>query len=549
MAQFNENLELLNAKGITVKLTNNLAEMIAGGNGTYGIVKLYNVADDNNDAAKANILMDGSQATISIGGQTLDGNLSVINGSGKNRIVLNGSEGDIRAGGNNVDGDLYLFRSNGNNDSLTEATLHLNGQDASITMGNNGTNGDIFLKSTNGKNRVRLLGSGGNLWLGGNGQDGDIVLFRSTGDNETLDKATIHLNGGGGDLAMGGNGVNGDITLKKSDNKNTVRLKGDANFWLGGNGVDGDIVLFRTTGDNKTLSKATVHIDGQSGDMILGGNEVNGDITLKSDKKKDRVRLLGSQGNLWLGGNGADGDLVMFRANGDNKTLSKATVHIDGEIGDLSLGSNGVNGDIKLKSKTNKDRIRLLGSEGNLWLGGNGADGDIVLFKSNGDNKTLADGTIHLNGESGNIRCNDVIIPGADFAEDFDIESKTAETLEPGTVMVLGKDGKLHESNQAFDRKVVGVVSGAGKYNVGITLDRQLNSENRKPIALSGKVMCKIDANYGSIEVGDLITTSPRKGYAMKAEDPFKAFGAVIGKALADFPTGDGMLPILVALQ
>jgi hypothetical protein len=35
----------------------------------------------------------------------------------------------------------------------------------------------------------------------------------------------------------------------------------------------------------------------------------------------------------------------------------------------------------------------------------------------------------------------------------------------------------------------------------------------------------------------------------MKATDPYKSFGAVIGKALADFPQGDGLLPILVALQ
>ena len=61
--------------------------------------------------------------------------------------------------------------------------------------------------------------------------------------------------------------------------------------------------------------------------------------------------------------------------------------------------------------------------------------------------------------------------------------------------------------------------------------------------------MCKVDASYGSIEVGGLITTSPRKGYAMKADDPYRSFGAVIGKALADFPNGHGMLPILVALQ
>ena len=42
------------------------------------------------------------------------------------------------------------------------------------------------------------------------------------------------------------------------------------------------------------------------------------------------------------------------------------------------------------------------------------------------------------------------------------------------------------------------------------------------------KVYCEIDGTHSPIEMGDLLTTSTQKGYAMKAEDPFKAFGAVI---------------------
>ncbi len=64
-----------------------------------------------------------------------------------------------------------------------------------------------------------------------------------------------------------------------------------------------------------------------------------------------------------------------------------------------------------------------------------------------------------------------------------------------------------------------------------------------------GKVYCKVDAQYGAIEIGDLLTTSPTPGYAMKANDPLRAFGAVIGKALSTLPEGTGMIPILVTLQ
>jgi len=69
------------------------------------------------------------------------------------------------------------------------------------------------------------------------------------------------------------------------------------------------------------------------------------------------------------------------------------------------------------------------------------------------------------------------------------------------------------------------------------------------PIALMGKVYCKVDAQFAAIAVGDLLTTSPTAGHAMKADDPAKAFGAVIGKALRPLDAGLGLIPILIALQ
>ena len=101
-----------------------------------------------------------------------------------------------------------------------------------------------------------------------------------------------------------------------------------------------------------------------------------------------------------------------------------------------------------------------------------------------------------------------------------------------------------------YDKRVAGVISGAGDYKPGIVLDkRQPSSGNRQPVALLGKVFCKVDAQFGAIEVGDLLTSSPTPGHAMKTDDPFKAFGAVIGKALRPLTEGQGLIPILIALQ
>ena len=141
----------------------------------------------------------------------------------------------------------------------------------------------------------------------------------------------------------------------------------------------------------------------------------------------------------------------------------------------------------------------------------------------------------------------DIRLVNADCAEDFDVSG--AVKVEPGTVMVLGHEGALFESQQAYDKRVAGVISGAGDYKPGIVLDKRQTSGNRQPIALMGKVFCKVDTQYGAIEIGDLLTTSPTPGHAMKTSDPFKAFGAVIGKALHPLKEGQGLIPILVALQ
>jgi hypothetical protein len=141
----------------------------------------------------------------------------------------------------------------------------------------------------------------------------------------------------------------------------------------------------------------------------------------------------------------------------------------------------------------------------------------------------------------------DIRLANADCAEDFDVCG--TEKVEPGTVMVLGNEGALLESQHAYDKRVAGVISGAGDFKPGIILDKQQSQCNRQPVALMGKVFCKVDAQFGAIEVGDLLTTSPTPGHAMKTSDPLKAFGAVIGKALRPLAAGQGLIPILIALQ
>jgi hypothetical protein len=215
-------------------------------------------------------------------------------------------------------------------------------------------------------------------------------------------------------------------------------------------------------------------------------------------------------------------------------------------------GVIGFHGDPLLQETT----VGSEGAKAGVFGASDVGPGLLGYARSNGSPAVVAFGGIRasamnhlLAGEFfGNVQVNgDIFLPGADCAEQFDVVD--SEDVEAGDVVVIDQNGALRRSNSAYDRKVAGVVSGAGEFRSGIVLDRQRSEARRLPVALVGKVCCKVDAQFGAIEMGDLLTTSPTPGHAMKAEDPAKSFGTVIGKALGRLPTGVGLLPILVCLQ
>jgi hypothetical protein len=147
---------------------------------------------------------------------------------------------------------------------------------------------------------------------------------------------------------------------------------------------------------------------------------------------------------------------------------------------------------------------------------------------------------------------------GADFAENFDVSAEkragipSAPEIQPGMVVAIdpASPGKLNLSRRAYDRRVAGVISGAGGVKPGMTMGQeQTLADGRYPVALSGRVYVWADATRVAIHPGDLLTTSATPGHAMKAGVPAKAQGAIIGKAMTGLESGKGLVLVLVTLQ
>ena len=141
------------------------------------------------------------------------------------------------------------------------------------------------------------------------------------------------------------------------------------------------------------------------------------------------------------------------------------------------------------------------------------------------------------------------IAGGSDLAERF--SEADGSVAEPGTVMVIDPDnpGQIKLSAGAYDRKVAGIVSGAGDIRPGLTLHQEGVAEGDTVMAIAGRVYVKAEALSGPIEPGDLLTTSDMPGYAMKAMDDTRSHGAVIGKAMTGLKDGKGLVLVLVNLQ
>ena len=324
---------------------------------------------------------------------------------------------------------------------------------------------------------------------------------------------------------------------------------GESNYGPGVNGRsviygDGNPPVELTLGGNsdgvlgESGQGAGVHgISSQNGDGVLGESPSTGVHGISSHNGDG---VLGESPGTGVHGRGVSQGVL---GEGTNGVLGQSTsAGGSGVLGEnlAQAGAGTGNGVTGLCNQSAGSGVWANNTGGGTGVAGTSdAAGGIGVYGRGGKLAGRFEGNVEVTG--------DVCLVNQDCAEDFEISG--TELIEPGTVMVIDRDGALQISEYSYDKRVAGVVSGAGDLRPAIVLGRQTSAERRLPIALLGKVYCKVDASSLPIEVGDLLTTSATPGYAMKAADRNKAFGAVIGKALHRLQTGLGLIPILIALQ
>ncbi|WP_193213833.1 hypothetical protein [Luteolibacter marinus] len=396
----------------------------------------------------------------------------------------------------------------------------------------------------------------------------------------------------------------GDLNLFQMNGKPGIMLNGDAATYSNGASAGGELTVHDSAGNVGVL------LDGQNnGGARISVNKPGGfqpfvDIFGNGSNDGAEVRVLGNKGvkGVEIFGQGSPGGLGNADPNNpDGRNVDGAgqiNLYQSGGLGAVIYGSAvGGGGAISLRNQATDTKFILSGgpysasmkmaqNSGVVSIEADAAHGTfggsrfvmrqdvtnkgaVNTIQLDGGTNDLGDGggRVRLRNESGQVTVeldaadgdgNGLvrtqvleITGGSDLSEQFNINGNDLKP-EPGMLVSIDpvNAGELVLSTTAYDRTAAGVISGAGGVNPGMMMGQDGSiADGDHPVALTGRVYCYVDASFGAIEPGDLITTSSTPGHGMKVGDHDQAQGAIVGKAMTSLKDGRGLVLVLVSLQ
>jgi hypothetical protein len=510
-----------------------------------------------------------------VGSEFLTGGAQLMlkNGAGNTTLEFDAQDGSST----NAGGYIRLKK----NDGKTVVALN-----SDIENGNSGL---LLYDAAGSRETVRLTGSllgtkGGFLSLK-NATGSPTIQFDAQIDGADTNSGGMLLLGNGGfekaaELTGDGGEKQGKLTLRRSNRQEQVILDAD------GANDGAELKLFDSDGSQTIGLRAaqslqaggTITVGNAQGDVTAeltgDGGESQGKLVLKANDLKTRVSIDadGINNGAQLGLHDSDGTqtILLTGAQGMTKGGSVDIKDSDG-TSTITLDGDDVDegGRIELRRGSGQRTVALSAD-----LNGDGK-GALLLYKPDGITETVritgslfgtGGGYAHWADQSGNVTVKIQgdsngegkittqvlqITGGADLSEQFEISTSADDLIAPGSIVCIDpkRSGELRVSDRAYDPTVAGIISGAGGVKPGMLMgQRGTPADGQHPVALTGRVYCKVDASHGAIKPGDFITTSPTPGHGMRA-DSARASGTILGKAMTPLGEGRGLVLVLVSLQ